>query len=241
MLADVLPPNYTCKIVATDPHNGCSAVDCLNNCKTTCGKKYCCEGEYCADAKRSLCCKNGEDKCQLLAPAGSPSTGKEPARCCPQETRKCCANDKRMACCKDEDSCCAGQCCPPEKRCTKGVCACPKGKATCGRHCCDKERQKCCTGPDKHCCKAAETCCGGGCCPTDRVCAKRAGVDVCCPKGSVFNAPGKTRFCCPPGTVPATNGCCAPGTPDCCIGDAQNLPPLPQAGKVCVNGVLVGI
>lgn len=239
---------------------------CVPLCPTRCGEKCCQKGEYCADPRRSLCCANGEHECQVRPPAGLPSTGKEPARCCPSVTPKCCSNDQRMACCDPVDNCCGGRCCPPDKQCTKGVCACPKGKTTCGRNCCDRTEtccpgktacckktetccgeeccgkgEKCCQGEFKHCCKENEGCCGGGCCRTGTVCAKREGIDVCCKKAQLFTAPGKRLFCCPSGTVPSRGGCCPPSKPDCCTGDEENLPPLPQKGKVCVNGTLVGI
>jgi hypothetical protein len=238
---------------------------CVPLCPTRCGEKCCQKGEYCADQRRSLCCKDGDSECRIFPPPGRPATGKEPAQCCPKELPKCCANDKKMACCEAAGTCCAGGCCPPDKVCTKGVCACPKGTTTCGRRCCTKtetccpdkaaccakgqtccgkdcceKTEKCCPGPDKHCCKDKEICCGPNCCSPDQVCASHLGSKKCCGKGRAYQA-GKQLFCCPVGTVPSQGGCCPPAIPDCCVGDEDHPAPLPVPGKVCVSGGLVKI
>lgn len=244
----------------------CGRVRCKSSCERPCGSKCCKPDEYCAHAKRGLCCKKGEDACLVLGAAGSGQAGSG-GTCCTRG-QKCCANDKRSACCAAKDSCCAGRCCPPDKVCTNGACRCPRGTNKCGSRECCKSGEKCC---GERCCKKNQTCCGDQCCDSgetccgDRCCGKGKTCcgGECCDKneicmttrslaGNFSTRSGTTirRTCCPKPRVLNSSYCCPPGTVvgrsrltrTCCPSGTPHCcgelgcPP----GEICVKGTCVG-
>ena len=177
--------------------------------------------------------------------------------CAPSQV---CRNGRCESCAEPER--CGRVCCKPPNRCVAGVCRCPTGQKSCdGTACCGDTKtcapcsdegsgdidivgKKCCP-PTQHCCgdrccPRSTSCCHSKCCPARTECALSRGKDVCCPSARVATLRrqlGGLSVCCPRGTVGTEEGCCPPGSPECCPPlDDDGVEFVCSKGKVCVRG-----
>jgi hypothetical protein len=216
---------YDCKCGTVAEGAGCK---CIRPCGSA---SACCKaGEHCGNAKKSLCCKNGEQGCgEKCCERFQKCASSRRSFCC-DVTETPCLTKKIANCCTRGETCCNGGCCTRNQTCRGGECECKPGtsRGRCGGDCCHPTRDKCCPGRsslEKHCVRKDRECCGPSSCPPGATCCS-ASRGLCARKGEACcdGTPydPTARKCCGGGVVcPFAATCC---DAECCTG-----------GKICTK------
>ncbi len=187
-------------------------------CVTRCGQRCCSSGEYCGNAKQSLCCKTGRQACgDTCCEQWEKCASPKRSVCCNRREQPC-LTKTTATCCSPGEKCCQGLCCTPNQICSKEGCECKPGtsRGRCGGDCCHPTRDKCCPGgrTGKFCTRKTRVCCGASSCPPG---------GRCCSEIQQTCARAGQRCCGATPYDPAARKCCGGdylcGKDDtCCIG-----------------------
>jgi hypothetical protein len=175
----------------------CCGTECCPPDAPNCTDDGCCPSSPCREAGVLKCCAPDET-CTLAGCCRQEyvcGTG-----CCGGPGSKCCDPD-RGPCCYGSDECTVDGCCPADRVISlpdgKHCAACPHGETLCGGvccggtcwgggstgvfpFCCPPGQKGCdngrCYPNDWTCCDGShacptDNCCGGGCCPSNYICA----------------------------------------------------------------------